>query len=315
MRCASLLLALVVLVPLIPARSRADSLPTFSAGAEARTDFVDAVTPGGFGPTPIPFQQVNTTDINPDPAIPSASAGAGAEPGRLAVAAETDAFPSALLFPFNHVRADAAASFRLTDLVFSGPASSVTTRDIYFLDGFVDARLDEGSVTVLGSIALQVPGANTIFFQGCTGAPVGQGGFGTVQRGGCAPQGPPPSSAPFALDFSNINHQTGFTPSYTVPTNVPIAFTQSIELHANGISIGDFESTFSFPLSGPVFDLPPGFTVNSAQGLIQDNRWLGAPTASPVPEPANSILMTLGIVCVVVAYAWQRRPASRAGSV
>jgi len=45
-----------------------------------------------------------------------------------------------------------------------------------------------------------------------------------------------------------------------------------------------FDSTLSFPLLGPVFNLPAGYTVQSASGLIVDNRWL-SPDAVPVPEP------------------------------
>ena len=41
---------------------------------------------------------------------------------------------------------------------------------------------------------------------------------------------------------------------------------------ADGLSA--FVRTVSFPLTGPVFDLPPGFTVDSESGLIVNNQYL-----------------------------------------
>ena len=57
---------------------------------------------------------------------------------------------------------------------------------------------------------------------------------------------------------------------------------------------GNFLNTFSLPTSGPVFNLPEGYTVNSLSGLIVDNRWVGAPT-SAVPEPGSLALLSAGI--------------------
>ena len=41
-----------------------------------------------------------------------------------------------------------------------------------------------------------------------------------------------------------------------------------------------------------MFNLPDGFTVNSAQANIIDNQWLG-PTLA-VPEPGSGVLLALG---------------------
>lgn len=67
---------------------------------------------------------------------------------------------------------------------------------------------------------------------------------------------------------------------------------------------GNFLSTLSFPLSGPVFDLPEGYTVNSLSGLIVDNRWVGAP-ASDVPEPGSLALLGVGIAGMA-GLGWRR---------
>ena len=59
---------------------------------------------------------------------------------------------------------------------------------------------------------------------------------------------------------------------------------------------GNFLNTVSLPLSGPVFNLPPGFTANSASGLIVDNRFVGGP--QDVPAPATLALLAVGLVGV-----------------
>ena len=57
---------------------------------------------------------------------------------------------------------------------------------------------------------------------------------------------------------------------------------------------GNFLNTVSLPLSGPVFNLPPGFTANSPSALIVDNRFVGGPQV--VPAPATLGLLAVGLV-------------------
>ena len=56
----------------------------------------------------------------------------------------------------------------------------------------------------------------------------------------------------------------------------------------------DFDSTAAFPALGPIFGLPAGYTVNSTQALIQDNRWIGG-VAATVPEPTTLTLLAVGL--------------------
>lgn len=56
----------------------------------------------------------------------------------------------------------------------------------------------------------------------------------------------------------------------------------------------DASSTFSFPTDVPVFNLPDGFTVTSADAGIVDGFWQGP----LIPEPATLGLMTMGLMTI-----------------
>lgn len=65
---------------------------------------------------------------------------------------------------------------------------------------------------------------------------------------------------------------------------------------ASGGGFSDFLSTVSFPKSGPVFNLPAGYTVNSVSAGVVNNRL--------VPEPTALALVS---VCTSVLFAVRRR--------
>jgi hypothetical protein len=56
-----------------------------------------------------------------------------------------------------------------------------------------------------------------------------------------------------------------------------------------------FSNTLSFPRLGPAFNVPAGYTVNSSEAMIVDNRWIGN-----VPEPSSSMLV--GIAATVLSF-------------
>ncbi|MBI3838904.1 MAG: PEP-CTERM sorting domain-containing protein [Planctomycetia bacterium] len=59
-----------------------------------------------------------------------------------------------------------------------------------------------------------------------------------------------------------------------------------------------FSHTFGFPTSGPVFNLPDGFTANSPEGQIANNNF--------VPEPSTLALAAIGLGLVA---CYRRRTA------
>jgi hypothetical protein len=74
-----------------------------------------------------------------------------------------------------------------------------------------------------------------------------------------------------------------------------------------GSLTADFGHTLSFPKDRPVFELPPGFTANSAAFGIVDNQYV-------VPEPATAMLLGLAVIGGLAARArsrWRQRHPDR----
>ncbi|HTS50051.1 MAG TPA: hypothetical protein VMH05_19015 [Bryobacteraceae bacterium] len=107
------------------------------------------------------------------------------------------------------------------------------------------------------------------------------------------------------------------TPQFSLPVGQAITVTLFAGVSAgsgwilcsvdcNGGSTGvDFTAldTFGLPLSGLVFDLPEGYTVNSVDGLIADNHFVGG--TSTVPEPGTIPTLLLSFAAI---WLWRFRP-------
>ena len=88
----------------------------------------------------------------------------------------------------------------------------------------------------------------------------------------------------------------------TIDISKPISISfylegRAISQASNGaVSFADLDAfnTLSFANSGPVFDLPEGYTVNSVSAGIVNNRWIdprpSQPQVSTVPLPAGGLL-------------------------
>lgn len=191
------------------------------------------------------------------------------------------------------------AAFTLDDLIFSGPATEVTTSLNFH---------------VHGTFALSDPSKTAATLR--VGAGFGGHGFqGSAAMGNLfqTPNGllngiPWPDNVDADITTPSVTLPTGAVHSVFLDITLTVGggtFTPDESLSANGT----FSNTMSFPLSGPVFNLPPGFTANSLSGLIVNNQWVGGPQQAPqgVPEPTTLALLALGVGGLVVA-AKRRRP-------
>jgi hypothetical protein len=104
-----------------------------------------------------------------------------------------------------------------------------------------------------------------------------------------------PNDLPFAIDVRGFaSSSTPFVLGFGSPWN------------HRAQALIDFISTVSFPTEGPVLNLPPGFTFNSADGQVVDNRWLGGggdvpPPATPITVAAPPAWLLVGLGLTVAA--------------
>lgn len=83
-----------------------------------------------------------------------------------------------------------------------------------------------------------------------------------------------------------------------VAPNVPIDVFLSIEAlsassGAGTSSTSEFSNSLDFPIGSDLFNLPAGYTANSATSFIVDNHFM--PTTLAVPEPDVAVLFSVGL--------------------
>jgi hypothetical protein len=92
------------------------------------------------------------------------------------------------------------------------------------------------------------------------------------------------------------------TQTVTVPIGTPVAIFLEIEVltsaQAQGASAtSTFSNSLDLAVGRDLFDLPVGYTVNSATSLITDNQF--TPQIAAVPEPDAVVLLGLGLAMMV----------------
>ncbi|MEP7366695.1 MAG: PEP-CTERM sorting domain-containing protein [Acidobacteriota bacterium] len=95
------------------------------------------------------------------------------------------------------------------------------------------------------------------------------------------------------------------TPSILLAPNTtqPFRLTLSGGTGANGSGNAnlDFVDTMSLPTTGPVFNLPSGYTVDIPDLYVFDNRFLPPGTGGAVPEPSSLAMMGGGLALLAIA--------------
>ena len=193
--------------------------------------------------------------------------------------------------PLETVRLNPTVSARaLGTLVFSGPGGAITTRPTFYVSGTLVnpacscATVAEATIDFVFTLSdfftaqlTQGTGPNAPSVNTFSGLSIVGGGGGLSILGQAQPAG--------FLVLPDVEYTVAF----------------DLVLHVNNLTNGfpgvisfadDFNSTVTWNTQGPVFDLPPGYTVNGF-GIV-DNHFgtTGDPT---VPEPALAVLLGSGM--------------------
>jgi len=240
----------------------------------------------------------------------SRDAFASAEPGRLrsSSSASIQLTPAATL-GLGTVRngTDASATFVLNDVIISGPGDFLSTSLNMNLSGGLSASTfaqlgmgtgAESNASASVSVFVSIAGtrfSGTQAFARLSNVDTQSSDGSTFEDGLLTGY----TGAPTALVTPDVNVPIGsaFVVALTLFTSVDTNSSNTIVgSRRQADAASDFDSTFSFALSGPVFDLPDGYTANSASGLIVDNRWLGIAAPTAVPEPSSLLLVIAGLL-------------------
>ena len=158
-----------------------------------------------------------------------------------------------------------SAFFTLPDLTFVGPDATVCPAGMNLhLNGLLSAMAGAGA-TATSEVTVRADVGGNVF-------------DGTLRFDGVFFTG-----TGLLAGVTDTSDVLLTTPGFCVPTGQPIPLTVSLAasvdatiagVGAGASAVSDFSSTLSFPESGPVFQLPPGVTVDAPSGGIADNRWV-----------------------------------------
>jgi hypothetical protein len=185
-------------------------------------------------------------------------------------------------------------------VTFSGPTPTVETSINLHFNGFLSINnFPDSAFTAADGLILFA-------------YMLGGSGFSLV--GGVDKNGGFVNGNDFSSAITNVGQNSfgvsgsGQTASVTVPVGVPILSQLGLVLFFDYLSSGfpgqsffsgNFHDTFSYATTGPVFNLPAGYTVNG-DGIV-DNRCIGGNGATPVPEPASLLPLALAMLFLFVA--------------
>jgi hypothetical protein len=239
----------------------------------------------------------------------SGTVGAQALPGFLGLQAQVTSESFFTGQVFGSGRAEAQARFLIADMLISGPPGATTVvgdlslafkplvnADAVYTggrpgrgDGLAEGRFDiQISASMPGGAANgSILGSRTSYSHGDIADRLEDRGL----LAGFAPDAV--AGTPFDIKLHSQSLPVGRPFSVQVLVSLSASNIQSLTLGGGGSSDGLAAFQIGFPFSGPVFDLPPGFTVNSSDGFITDNQFLLAPPTPAVPLPGALPLLIL----------------------
>lgn len=207
----------------------------------------------------------------------------------------------------------AGGASRTGELTFTGPSGDAYLKGAHLdLSGNFTASLLEPGVQANGSVSVSVElagvtrGSASLSWSGDAGV-----SLGPRQNIEMAATSGPDAGEWSVLALGNgVNILNGAT--YTLTYSLGVGL--SLQGVTNADVSADFLNTLKFTRSGPVFDLPAGWTAQSVDLSIIDNRFCppGA-CVPPVPEPSTLWLCLAGLGAVGSTCRRARRPAATTG--
>lgn len=213
----------------------------------------------------------------------------------------------------------ASATWFFDDLLITGPGSAVGASLNLTLDGTFGTNIinlsNLFSAILTSSIGISVTGALDANPFAGSFAQTHDLAAGLFASGGCNPCENTTASASGIISQGPLPVNL-VSPVFTLPVNVPFSFALGLNVSATALyqfggsscndsgcssafnidSLADFSHTLSLPATGSILNLPDGFTINSSQASIVNNRLVSATT---IPESNALALVALGLLLLV----------------
>lgn len=271
-----------------------------------------AFTDAGAAPTfgysiiPAPTSAPGQVVASPTPVSASSSYGAAVSGGNIALSAMTGA-GYGLLNGASHATlnlpeysfgasgfAQTSANFGMDNIVISGPPGEVVTYSVNgSVSGGIGASMSGTGSTYSGaSVTLKFSTGSS--FGGFGNAPLGSmsvDGGGGVSRTGVFAGFPVESMSNSAWTSPTWQARAGDTISVGMVLETSAAVDHRFGGTGFMDAFADFSRTVMFSTTGPVFNLPPGWTANSSDGSIINNTYVPEPAAATLAVVSGLVLL------------------------
>jgi len=282
---------------------------------------------GPFGSTSGPGIVESSCDVttagtfSPNAGNLNTTAFSSAGPGFIKVRSQAQVLALNVVSGFNLITAQASGEWLYNDFIIRGPTSSVLAALNLRLDGVVGNAVIHDDDGTLRSIAA---GNAQFFIQiDLNGTAAGFGELIRRNRNGVEAQTVDGLLVDkFGSDLALSGLITSSELTLPVGSIFSVHVLANVGANASGLISGspadefdltdvgalatsDFSATVEFPKTGPVFVLPPGYTVESLSAGIANNRVVAVPQAAS--EPAALFLLGTGLLSLLHGVALRQR--------